>query len=94
MTVVCGDSHFDTRCLRRFGARHRHLGSQTRVGHANAAGQKARTCWSGRGTKLNPACSAKDIVLAIIGKIGTAGGTSYTIEFAGSAIRDLSMEAA
>ncbi len=37
-------------------------------------------------------CSAKDIVLAIIGKIGTAGGTGYTIEFAGTAIRALSME--
>ena len=37
-------------------------------------------------------CTAKDIVLAIIGKIGTAGGTGYTMEFAGSAIRDLTME--
>ena len=43
---------------------------------------------------LNPACSAKDIVLAIIGKIGTAGGTGYTIEFAGSAIRDRPWKAA
>jgi len=42
--------------------------------------------------KLGRGCSAKDIVLAIIGKIGTAGGTGYTIEFAGSAIRALSME--
>jgi 3-isopropylmalate/(R)-2-methylmalate dehydratase large subunit len=42
--------------------------------------------------KLPAGCTAKDIVLAIIGKIGTAGGTGYTIEFAGSAIRDLSME--
>ena len=42
--------------------------------------------------KLPLGCTAKDIVLAIIGKIGTAGGTGYTIEFAGSAIRDLSME--
>ena len=41
---------------------------------------------------LPKGCTAKDIVLAIIGKIGTAGGTGYTIEFAGSAIRDLSME--
>ena len=39
-----------------------------------------------------PGITAKDIVLAIIGKIGTAGGTGYTIEFAGSAIRALSME--
>jgi 3-isopropylmalate/(R)-2-methylmalate dehydratase large subunit len=41
---------------------------------------------------LQPGCSAKDIVLAIIGRIGTAGGTGYTIEFAGAAIRALSME--
>jgi 3-isopropylmalate/(R)-2-methylmalate dehydratase large subunit len=42
--------------------------------------------------KLAPGVTAKDIVLAVIGKIGTAGGTGYTIEFAGSAIRALSME--
>ncbi|MDP0947125.1 aconitase family protein, partial [Klebsiella pneumoniae] len=42
--------------------------------------------------QLPRGCGAKDIVLAIIGKIGTAGGTGYTIEFAGSAIRALSME--
>jgi 3-isopropylmalate/(R)-2-methylmalate dehydratase large subunit len=42
--------------------------------------------------KLAPGCSAKDIVLAVIGRIGTAGGTGYTIEFAGRAIRALSME--
>jgi 3-isopropylmalate/(R)-2-methylmalate dehydratase large subunit len=42
--------------------------------------------------RLGRGCSAKDIVLAVIGKIGTAGGTGYTIEFAGSAIRALSME--
>jgi 3-isopropylmalate/(R)-2-methylmalate dehydratase large subunit len=42
--------------------------------------------------KVTPGVTAKDIVLAIIGKIGTAGGTGYTIEFAGSAIRALSME--
>jgi len=41
---------------------------------------------------LSKGCTAKDIVLAIIGKIGTAGGTGYTIEFAGAAIRALSME--
>src|SRR5206468_9985365 len=42
--------------------------------------------------KLAPGVTAKDIVLAIIGRIGTAGGTGYTIEFGGSAIRALSME--
>jgi 3-isopropylmalate/(R)-2-methylmalate dehydratase large subunit len=45
-----------------------------------------------RSKARSPGVTAKDIVLAIIGKIGTAGGTGYTIEFAGSAIRDLSME--
>ncbi|MES4786879.1 MAG: 3-isopropylmalate dehydratase large subunit, partial [Nitrospiraceae bacterium] len=42
--------------------------------------------------RLSEVCSAKDIILAIIGKIGTAGGTGYVIEYAGSAIRALSME--
>jgi len=42
--------------------------------------------------RLLPGSTAKDIVLAVIGKIGTAGGTGYTIEFAGEAIRNLSME--
>jgi 3-isopropylmalate/(R)-2-methylmalate dehydratase large subunit len=42
--------------------------------------------------QLAPGLTAKDIVLAIIGRIGTAGGTGYTIEFGGSAIRALSME--
>ena len=42
--------------------------------------------------RLPRGCTAKDIVLAIIGRIGTAGGTGYTIEFAGSAIRALCME--
>jgi len=42
--------------------------------------------------KLNPGITAKDVVLAIIGKIGTAGGTGYTIEFAGEAIQSLSIE--
>jgi 3-isopropylmalate/(R)-2-methylmalate dehydratase large subunit len=42
--------------------------------------------------KLPEGCSAKDIILAVIGKIGTAGGTGYVIEYTGSAIRDLSME--
>ncbi len=42
--------------------------------------------------QLNPGVTAKDVVLAIIGKIGTAGGTGYTIEFGGQAIRSLSVE--
>ena len=53
---------------------------------------RRRTCWCASTAALPTGCSAKDIVLAIIGKIGTAGGTGYTIEFGGSAIRALSME--
>ena len=41
--------------------------------------------------QLSPRCSGEDIILAIIGKIGTAGGTGYVIEYTGSAIRALSM---
>src|SRR5690606_22175448 len=41
---------------------------------------------------LSPACSAKDLILAVIGEIGTAGGTGHVIEYAGEAIRALSME--
>jgi 3-isopropylmalate/(R)-2-methylmalate dehydratase large subunit len=55
-------------------------------------GKKAKNMLVKVEGKLPLGCTAKDIVLAIIGKSGTAGGTGYTIEFAGSAIRDLSME--
>ncbi|MBS0608999.1 MAG: 3-isopropylmalate dehydratase large subunit, partial [Proteobacteria bacterium] len=54
--------------------------------------KKARNMLVKVNGKTAPGITAKDIVLAIIGKIGTAGGTGYTIEFAGEAIRDLSME--
>ena len=91
MTVVCGDSHLHARRLRRAGARHRHQRGRACAGHADAAGQKAKNMLVGRGP-TGARLTAKDIVLAIIGRIGTAGGTSYTIEFGGSAIRALSME--
>ncbi len=93
MTVVCGDSHTSTHGA--FGALAHGIGT-SEVEHVLATqtllAKKAKNMLVKVEGKLNPACSAKDIVLAIIGKIGTAGGTGYTIEFAGSAIRDLSME--
>ena len=94
MTVVCGDSHTSTHGA--FGAlahRHRHQRGRARAGHADAAGEEGEEhAGQGRRHAAAAAARAKDIVLAIIGTIGTAGGTGYTIEFAGSAIRALSME--
>ncbi|MBT2302893.1 3-isopropylmalate dehydratase large subunit [Variovorax paradoxus] len=93
MTVVCGDSHTSTHGA--FGALAHGIGT-SEVEHVMATqtllAKKAKNLLVKVEGKLAPGCTAKDIVLAIIGKIGTAGGTGYTIEFAGSAIRDLSME--
>jgi 3-isopropylmalate/(R)-2-methylmalate dehydratase large subunit len=93
MTVVCGDSHTSTHGA--FGALAHGIGT-SEVEHVMATqtllAKKARNMLVKVDGKLSLGCTAKDIVLAIIGKIGTAGGTGYTIEFAGSAIRDLSME--
>src|SRR4051812_35687093 len=93
MTVVCGDSHTSTHGA--FGALAFGIGT-SEVEHVMATqtllGKKAKNMLVKVEGKLPLGCTAKDIVLAIIGKIGTAGGTGYTIEFAGSAIRDLSME--
>ena len=93
MTVVCGDSHTSTHgafgCL-AFG-----------IGTSEVEHVLATQCLVMKKTKtmkievegtLGFGVTAKDIILAIIGKIGTAGGTGYTIEFTGSAIRALSME--
>ena len=93
MTVVCGDSHTSTHgafaCL-AFG-----IGT-SEVEHVLATqtllAKKSRSMLIEVDGELQPGVSAKDLVLAIIGKIGTAGGTGYAIEFAGSTIRDLSME--
>lgn len=93
MTVVCGDSHTSTHGA--FGALAHGIGT-SEVEHVLAtqtlSAKKARNLL----VKVEGQCAkgvgAKDIVLAIIGRIGTAGGTGYTIEFAGSAIRALSME--
>jgi 3-isopropylmalate/(R)-2-methylmalate dehydratase large subunit len=93
MTVVCGDSHTSTHGA--FGALAHGIGT-SEVEHVLATqtllARKAKNLLVRVEGKLGKGCSAKDIVLAIIGKIGTAGGTGYTIEFAGSAIRALSME--
>ena len=93
MTVVCGDSHTSTHgafgCL-AFG-----------IGTSEVEHVLATQCLVQKKTKamqvlvegeLGTGVTAKDIALAVIGKIGTAGGTGYSLEFAGSAIRGLSME--
>ena len=94
MTVVCGDSHTSTHgafaCL-AFG-----------IGTSEVEHVLATQCLSIKKAlemkilvegKLCPGVTAKDVALAIIGKIGTAGGTGYAIEFSGGTISDLSMEA-
>ncbi|WP_225784088.1 3-isopropylmalate dehydratase large subunit [Xenophilus sp. Marseille-Q4582] len=93
MTVVCGDSHTSTHGA--FGALAHGIGT-SEVEHVMATqtllAKKAKNMLVKVEGKVAPGITGKDIVLAIIGQIGTAGGTGYTIEFAGSAIRDLSME--
>ncbi|MPZ43499.1 MAG: 3-isopropylmalate dehydratase large subunit [Betaproteobacteria bacterium] len=93
MTIVCGDSHTSTHgalgCL-AFG-----------IGTSEVEHVLATQCLVAKKTKImlvkvegetGPGVTAKDIVLAVIGKIGSAGGSGYSIEFGGSAIRALSME--
>jgi 3-isopropylmalate/(R)-2-methylmalate dehydratase large subunit len=93
MTVVCGDSHTSTHGA--FGALAHGIGT-SEVEHVLATqtllAKKAKNMLIKVEGTVAKGVSAKDIVLAIIGKIGTAGGTGYTIEFAGSAIRSLSLE--
>jgi 3-isopropylmalate/(R)-2-methylmalate dehydratase large subunit len=93
MTIVCGDSHTATHGA--FGALAFGIGT-SEVEHVLATQtllqKPARTMRITVDGKRPLGTTAKDIVLAIIGKIGTAGGTGYVIEYAGEAIRDLSME--
>lgn len=93
MTVVCGDSHTSTHGA--FGALAFGIGT-SEVEHVLATQcliqKKAKNMLVRVDGHVNPGITAKDIVLAIIGELGTAGGTGYTIEFAGEAIEDLSME--
>ena len=93
MTIVCGDSHTATHGA--FGALAFGIGT-SEVEHVLATQtliQKPAINMLGEvNGSLPPGVTAKDIILEIIGKIGTAGGTGYVIEYAGSTIRDLSME--
>ncbi len=93
MTVVCGDSHTSTHGA--FGALAHGIGT-SEVEHVMATqtllAKKSKNLLVKVEGTVAPGITAKDIVLAIIGRIGTAGGTGYTIEFGGSAIRALSME--
>jgi 3-isopropylmalate/(R)-2-methylmalate dehydratase large subunit len=93
MTVVCGDSHTSTHGA--FGALAHGIGT-SEVEHVMATqtllAKKAKNLLVKVEGTTARGVTAKDIVLAIIGRIGTAGGTGYTIEFGGSAIRALSME--
>ena len=93
MTIVCGDSHTSTHGA--FGALAHGIGT-SEVEHVLATQTLIQTkAGNMRVTvdgKLPPGVTAKDLVLAIIGEIGTAGGTGHVIEYAGEAIRSLSME--
>ena len=93
MTVVCGDSHTSTHGA--FGALAFGIGT-SEVEHVLATQcliqKKSKSMLVRVDGECHPNVTAKDIVLAIIGKIGTAGGTGYAVEFGGDAIRALSME--
>ncbi|KFL25361.1 isopropylmalate isomerase [Devosia sp. 17-2-E-8] len=93
MTIVCGDSHTSTHGA--FGALAHGIGT-SEVEHVLATQtlvqQKAKNMLVRVDGKLPAGVTAKDIILAIIGEIGTAGGNGHVIEFAGEAIRSLSME--
>lgn len=93
MTIVCGDSHTSTHGA--FGALAHGIGT-SEVEHVLATQtliqSKAKNMRVTVNGKLRPGVTAKDIVLAIIGEIGTAGGTGHVIEYAGEAIEALSME--
>ncbi|MDP1949088.1 MAG: 3-isopropylmalate dehydratase large subunit [Nitrospirota bacterium] len=92
-TIVCGDSHTSTHGA--FGALAFGIGT-SEVEHVLATQclvqKRPKTMEVRVDGTLSELCSAKDVILAIIGKIGTAGGTGYVIEYTGSAIRALSME--
>lgn len=93
MTVVCGDSHTSTHGA--FGALAHGIGT-SEVEHVMATqclvAKKSKNMLVKVNGPLPVGITGKDVALAIIGKIGTAGGTGYAIEFGGEAIRSLSME--
>ena len=92
-TLVCGDSHTATHGA--FGALAYGIGT-SEVEHVLATQtliqSKSKNMRAVVDGKLPPGVTAKDIILAIIGEIGTAGGTGYALEYAGEAIRSISME--
>ncbi len=92
-TIVCGDSHTSTHGA--FGALAFGIGT-SEVEHVLATqtlrAQHSKNMRVTVNGKLPDGVTAKDIALAVIAKIGTAGGTGYVIEYAGEAVRDLSME--
>ena len=92
-TIVCGDSHTATHGA--FGALAFGIGT-TEVGHVLATQcllqRRPKTLAIEVGGRLGPAVTAKDLILAIIGKIGVSGGTGHVIEYRGSAIEALSMD--
>ena len=93
MTVVCGDSHTSTHGA--FACLAHGIGT-SEVEHVMATQcllqKKSKTMLIRVDGQLGAGVTAKDVVLAIIGRIGTAGGTGYAMEFGGSAIRGLSVE--
>jgi 3-isopropylmalate/(R)-2-methylmalate dehydratase large subunit len=93
MTIVCGDSHTSTHGA--FGALAFGIGS-TEVGHVLATQcllqRKPRTFAVNVAGRLQAGVTAKDLILAIVGKIGVSGGTGHVLEYRGEAIRGLSME--
>ena len=92
-TIVCGDSHTATHGA--FGALAYGIGT-SEVEHVLATQtliqKKSKNMRAVVDGKLPPGVTAKDIILAIIGEIGTAGGTGYALEYAGEAIRSISIE--
>jgi 3-isopropylmalate/(R)-2-methylmalate dehydratase large subunit len=93
MTIVCGDSHTSTHGA--FGALAFGIGS-TEVGHVFATQcllqRKPKTFAVNVEGKMPPGVTAKDLILAIIGKVGVSGGTGHVFEYRGSTIRALSMD--
>ena len=93
-TIVCGDSHTSTHGA--FGALAHGIGT-SEVEHVLATQtlqqKKAKSLKIQVNGELRPTVTAKDLILAVIAKLGTAGGTGYVAEFCGSAISALSMEA-
>ena len=93
MTIVCGDSHTATHGA--FGALAFGIGT-SEVEHVLATQtliqKPAKNMRISVEGQVGPSVTSKDIILNIIGKIGTAGGTGYVIEYSGDAIKNLSME--